>query len=119
MTVVFAVTTALAPAGSLLRPAFAQTGEPGAPPAGGTRSVSAEEGPDTRPQKTLALQEALSAAVANNLQVEIRRRDPQIADYGVTIEDAVFDPLLAADGAYGKSKTEPLSDFESTGNKFW
>jgi len=81
--------------------------------------VTAEEGPDTRPQKQLSLQEALTTAVQNNLQVAIRRRDPEIADYNVTEQDAFFDPLLAADGSYGKSKTEPLSDFESTGNKFW
>src|SRR5262245_33214407 len=82
-------------------------------------AVTAEEEPDTRPQKTLSLQEALTAAVQNNLTVAIRRKDPEIADLTVTVSDADFDPLLAAQGSYGKSKTEPLSDFESTGNKFW
>src|SRR5262245_49427999 len=82
-------------------------------------AVTAEEEPDTRPQKTLSLQEALTTAVSNNLTVAIRRKDPEIADLTVTVADADFDPLLGADGTYGKSKTEPLSDFESTGNKFW
>jgi len=118
LTLVFAVTTALGPLGGLLAPlsAMAQTGENPDQP---KDAVVAGEGPDTRPQKPLSLQEAIQAAVSNNLQVAIRRRDPEIAHLDVTFEDAAFDPLLLADGTYGKSKNEPLSDFESTGNKFW
>ena len=118
LTLVFAVTTALGPAGGLLRPvpALAQAGDN---PDEAKEAVVAGEGPDTRPQKPLSLQQAIEAAVANNLQVAIRRKDPEIADLSVTFEDAAFDPLLSADGSYGKTTTEPLSDFESTGNKFW
>jgi len=123
LTFVFAVTTALGPTGGLLRPvpamaqsADSQAAPPTSPP---TSPVTPEEGPDTRTQKPLSLQEAITAAVANNLTVAIRRRDPEIAQFDVTIEDAVFDPLLGAQGVYGKSKSEPLEDTGSTGNKFW
>lgn len=120
MTLVFAVTTALGPVGGLLRPAPAMAQEEGsAQPKPAASAVSPEEEPDTRPQKPLALQEALTAAVSNNLTVAIRRKDPEIADLDVTVSDADFDPLLAAEGSYGKSKSEPLTDFDSTGNKFW
>lgn len=119
LTFVFAVTTALGPIGGLLRPIPAMAQEGSGQPKPAESSVTPEEGPDTRPQKPLSLQEAITAAVENNLSVAIRRKDPEIANLDVTVSEADFDPLLGAEGSYGKSKSEPLTDFDSTGNKFW
>src|SRR5262245_27318548 len=81
MTLVFAVTTALGPTWGLLRPVPAMAQEEGsAQPKPAASAVTPEEGPDTRPQKSLSLQEALTTAVSNNLTVAIRRKDPEIAD---------------------------------------
>src|SRR5262245_53799771 len=75
--------------------------------------------PDTRPVKSLSLREAIETAVANNLDVAIRKRDPESARLGVTQARSAFDPLLTSTGEYGRSKSEPLSDFASQGSKFW
>jgi len=44
----------------------------------------------------MSLSECLGMALDHNLDLAIAKKDPQIAEYGVTFEKAAFDPLLEA-----------------------
>lgn len=104
------------------RSGLAQAQEPPSTPPTPPPAVKAGteyEHKDTRSAKDLSLRDAIEAAVANNLDVAISRKNPESARYGVIQQRAFFDPLLDSSATYGKSKNEPLSDFSSKGNRFW
>src|SRR5437899_826116 len=61
------------------------------------------EAATSRPAKPLSLSEAIQTAIANNLDVAIRKKDPESARYGVTGAKAVFDPLFTSAGSYDRS----------------
>ena len=58
-----------------------------APPAG-----TSTTGVDTRPKKPLSMREAIEKAVSNNLDVAIRKMDPDAAKLAVTQARSEFDP---------------------------
>lgn len=91
-------------------------GTPSSPPPAGSFGMPEIE---NRPQKELSLRGAIETALESNLNVSIRRKDYESADWAITLEEATFDPLLAAGADYVKSKDEPLSDFASQGRKSW
>ncbi len=71
-----------------------------APPAAAQDPAPADEG------TPLALAEALRTALANNLDLVIARRDPQIAAAGIDVQEANFDPTLGATAAFARSDVD-------------
>lgn len=65
--------------------------------------------PDERPAKSLSLQEAIEASIANNLDVAIRRKDPESARYNVARAESVFDPNLESSSSYTRVASEIFS----------
>lgn len=61
---------------------------------------------DGRTPYELTLDQALRLALENNLDLVSARLDPEIADLGVDIERANFDPLLGAGIDHSESKQE-------------
>jgi len=59
--------------------------------------------PDSRQAKPLSLKEAIAIAIANNLDVAIRKLDPESARFGIDQARAVFDPLFGSTGSYDRS----------------
>ena len=85
--------------------------------AAGTTTAPPVVPPDTRPKKPLSLQEAIQAALANNMTIAIRKLDPEYARQGVIQFEAAFDPLLSSNASYSESKSEPQSSFQASSSK--
>ncbi len=98
------------------------------PPAGGsgsstTPAVAAapevETDDDRDPGDLLTLREALRLALENNLDIELARYQPALAEELLRAADGVFDPLLYADYDYSHNETPVAStiiDFASDPN---
>jgi outer membrane protein TolC len=89
-----------------------------APPVARAQTGGAEEG------LRLSLADALRTALENNLDLVSARKDPGIADQGVEVQKAKFDPLLGASASFDRSNfdetfsspTERVSDTSHTVN---
>ena len=90
-----------------------KTGEASSPITGAQLALNA----DPRAKKEISLREAIEAAFANNLNIAIRKMDPESARLGVTEQDAQFDPLFGAAGSYSEAKTEAQSRYQSSTSK--
>ena len=65
----------------------------------------------------MGLSECLSRALEQNLDLEIAKRDPQIAYQTVLFQEAVFDPLFAAGATHNETKQEPSQVYTGRNNK--
>jgi outer membrane protein len=65
----------------------------------------------------MSLSECLSAALERNLDLEIARRDPEIAYQNVLFQKAAFDALFSASGSHNDTKQEPSQVFTGRDNK--
>ncbi len=54
----------------------------------------------------LSLREALTTALANNLDLEIAKKDPMVAEQGIEQQKSAFDPGLFASASHSESKQE-------------
>lgn len=65
----------------------------------------------------MSLGEAQRAALQNNLDLVIARKDPRIAALNVDFQKAVFDPEIGASVNHAEAKDEPSQVFQSTRSK--
>lgn len=77
--------------------------------------VVAVEGDDQGVRMSLG--EAQRAALENNLDLVIARKDPRIAALNVDFSKAAFDPTIGASANHAESKDEPSQIFQSTRSK--
>jgi hypothetical protein len=54
----------------------------------------------------MSLSECLTAALANNLDLAIAKKDPKIADLNVMFQKAAFDPVLGAEARHTAKRTD-------------
>jgi outer membrane protein len=59
-----------------------------------TTSILAYSAEPELPTRTLALEECVRMALERNLDVQIRRYDPEVARYNVSVSYAVYEPVL-------------------------
>jgi len=90
-----------------------KTGEASSPITGAQLALKA----DPREKREISMREAIEAAFSNNLNIAIRRMDPESANFGVTEQDAQFDPLFGASGGYSEAKTEAQSRYQASTSK--
>ena len=76
-------------------------------PATPARAQNDEEEPNA---VRMGLNDCLTKALENNLDLRLAKLDPQSTLENVTFQDAAFDAVLGADATYGESK----SDFTAT-----
>jgi outer membrane protein len=88
-------------------PALAQSQPPGAPP----EMPAAASRPGAL---RLSLADALRSALEHNLDLQVRRVDPSVAEQRIEVAWADFDPRIAASASHLESKSEPSSLFQAS-----
>jgi len=54
--------------------------------------------------KSLTIQECIARALANNLDLQVERLNPTIAQWGIVSAQSVYDPVLGADVTYDNNR---------------
>ena len=75
--------------------------------------VAAQDPADADPGVPLGLAEALRTALANNLDLVIARRDPQIAEAGIDVQKAAFDPVLGVTAEFARNDVDETISYST------